>query len=69
MQQLAALYRQRWEIELGFREIKQSLQANNFVLGRTHRLYLGAPVNVPDGAAPESATRAHRLSCGLHCYH
>ena len=30
--QLAALYCQRWEIELGFREIKQSLQANNFVL-------------------------------------
>jgi Insertion element 4 transposase N-terminal/Transposase DDE domain len=32
VQQLAALYCQRWEIELGFREIKQSLQANNFVL-------------------------------------
>ncbi len=32
--QLAALYCQRWEIELGFREIKQSLQANNFVLRR-----------------------------------
>ncbi|MHB1112120.1 MAG: transposase [Acidovorax defluvii] len=30
--QLADLYLQRWEIELGFREIKQSLQANNFVL-------------------------------------
>lgn len=30
--QLAALYCQRWEIELGFREIKQSLQANSFVL-------------------------------------
>ncbi len=29
---LAQLYRQRWEIELGFREIKQSLQANAFVL-------------------------------------
>lgn len=31
-QALAQLYRQRWEIELGFREIKQSLQANAFVL-------------------------------------
>ena len=30
--QLADLYLQRWEIELGFREIKQSLQANHFVL-------------------------------------
>ena len=29
---LAALYRQRWEIELGFREIKQSLQAGALVL-------------------------------------
>ena len=29
---LAQLYRQRWEIELGFREIKQSLQAGEFVL-------------------------------------
>lgn len=31
-QQLAQLYRQRWEIELGFREIKQSLQQNYGVL-------------------------------------
>lgn len=31
-QALAQLYRQRWEIELGFREIKQSLQAGEFVL-------------------------------------
>lgn len=31
-QALAALYRQRWEIELGFREIKQSLQAGELVL-------------------------------------
>lgn len=31
-QALAHLYRQRWEIELGFREIKQSLQAGEFVL-------------------------------------
>lgn len=30
--QLAALYCQRWEIELGFCEIKQSLQAGQFVL-------------------------------------
>lgn len=30
--QLAALYRQRWEIELGFREIKQSLQEGEPVL-------------------------------------
>lgn len=30
--QLAELYRQRWEIELGFREIKQSLQEGNAVL-------------------------------------
>jgi hypothetical protein len=29
---LASLYRQRWEIELGFREIKQSLQNDAFVL-------------------------------------
>ncbi len=29
---LAQLYRQRWEIELGFREIKQSLQGSQFVL-------------------------------------
>ena len=29
---LATLYRQRWEIELGFREIKQSLQAGALVL-------------------------------------
>jgi hypothetical protein len=29
---LAQLYRQRWEIELGFREIKQSLQDGRFVL-------------------------------------
>ncbi|MCG2601856.1 MULTISPECIES: IS4 family transposase [Burkholderiales] len=31
-QQLAQLYRQRWEIELGFREIKQSLQQGQGVL-------------------------------------
>lgn len=31
-QQLAELYRQRWEIELGFREIKQSLQDSEPVL-------------------------------------
>jgi IS4 transposase len=30
--QLAQLYRQRWEIELGFREIKQSLQQGQGVL-------------------------------------
>lgn len=30
--QLAQLYRQRWEIELGFREIKQSLQQSQGVL-------------------------------------
>lgn len=30
--QLAQLYRQRWEIELGFREIKQSLQKGQSVL-------------------------------------
>jgi hypothetical protein len=30
--ELAQLYRQRWEIELGFREIKQSLQQNQGVL-------------------------------------
>ena len=30
--QLAELYRQRWEIELGFREIKQSLQSSEPVL-------------------------------------
>lgn len=30
--QLAQLYRQRWEIELGFREIKQSLQESHSVL-------------------------------------
>lgn len=29
---LAQLYRQRWEIELGFREIKQSLQQGQAVL-------------------------------------
>ena len=29
---LAHLYRQRWEIELGFREIKQSLQGSGYVL-------------------------------------
>lgn len=29
---LASLYRQRWEIELGFREIKQSLQGGQFIL-------------------------------------
>ena len=29
---LAELYRRRWEIELGFREIKQSLQMSEFVL-------------------------------------
>lgn len=31
-EQLAQLYRQRWEIELGFREIKQSLQQGQAVL-------------------------------------
>lgn len=31
-QELAQLYRQRWEIELGFREIKQSLQQGQGVL-------------------------------------
>lgn len=31
-EQLAQLYRQRWEIELGFREIKQSLQQGQGVL-------------------------------------
>jgi hypothetical protein len=31
-EQLAQLYRQRWEIELGFREIKQSLQQSHSVL-------------------------------------
>ena len=31
-EQLALLYRQRWEIELGFREIKQSLQQGHSVL-------------------------------------
>lgn len=31
-QQLVQLYRQRWEIELGFREIKQSLQHSHSVL-------------------------------------
>jgi Insertion element 4 transposase N-terminal/Transposase DDE domain len=31
-QQLAQLYRQRWEIELGFREIKQSLQQSHSML-------------------------------------
>lgn len=30
--ELAQLYAKRWEIELGFREIKQSLQAGEFVL-------------------------------------
>lgn len=30
--QVAASYRQRWEIELGFREIKQSMQDNEIVL-------------------------------------
>ncbi|RYH31165.1 MAG: hypothetical protein EON54_21430 [Alcaligenaceae bacterium] len=30
--ELAQLYAKRWEIELGFREIKQSLQAGAFVL-------------------------------------
>lgn len=30
--QVAACYRERWEIELGFREIKQGLQANDTVL-------------------------------------
>jgi hypothetical protein len=30
--QLAELYRQRWEIELGFREIKQTLQVGQPVL-------------------------------------
>ena len=30
--QVAASYRQRWEIELGFREIKQSMQHNEIVL-------------------------------------
>lgn len=29
---IAACYRQRWEIELGFREIKQGMQANEHVL-------------------------------------
>jgi len=29
---VAACYRQRWEIELGFRDIKQSMQANDTVL-------------------------------------
>lgn len=29
---MAASYRQRWEIELGFREIKQSMQDNEIVL-------------------------------------
>lgn len=35
-QQLAQLYHQRWEIELGFREIKQSLQQGQCVL-RSHQ--------------------------------
>ncbi|WP_365958319.1 transposase [Variovorax sp.] len=34
--QLADLYRQRWEIELGFREIKQSLQDAKPVLRSKH---------------------------------
>lgn len=34
--QLAQMYRQRWEIELGFREIKQSLQQGQGVLRSKH---------------------------------
>lgn len=34
--QLVLLYRQRWEIELGFREIKQSLQQSHSVLRSRH---------------------------------
>ncbi|WP_366820508.1 transposase [Ottowia sp.] len=62
--QLARLYRQRWEIELGFREIKQSLRQGQGVaaqqaartgqargLGRVDRLYPVATVDAPEGPA------------------
>lgn len=40
--ELAQLYRQRWEIELGFREIKQSLQQGHSVLRSVHLARAGA---------------------------
>lgn len=73
--QLAQLYCQRWEIELGFREIKQSLQQGCGVLrskqpelvmqevwGGVDCAHVAAPLDASDGPARQSRARAHQLS-------
>jgi len=79
--QLAELYRQRWEIELGFREIKQSLQEGEPVLrsqaaragapgavGRVDRLHAAATLDARDGGARQGRTPAHQLPHRQLCH-
>jgi len=74
--ELAQLYRQRWEIELGFREIKQSLATarpgrvaqqaartgDARGLGRIDCAHAAAALDASDGSACRCGTHPHQLS-------
>jgi hypothetical protein len=75
--ELAKLYMQRWEIELGFRSIKHSLQSSQWTLrskqqtaaagatgavGRTDCIHVVTQTDAPDGCTREGGAIGYGLS-------